>query len=77
MLPHSRAGIAFVTKRRIRLANTRESYQECRRIVKAAHSNFYYAFFLLPKPKRDGLAALYAFMDSFRQLADKFHRDAP
>src|SRR6202044_2688790 len=38
------------------------SYAECHRIARAARSNFYYAFYLLPKAKRDGLAALYAFM---------------
>ena len=48
-----------------------ESYKECQRIVKAAHSNFYYAFFLLPKPKRDGLAALYAFMRLVDDVADE------
>ncbi|HEY2352392.1 MAG TPA: squalene synthase HpnC [Candidatus Acidoferrum sp.] len=47
-----------------------ESYEECRRIVKAAHSNFYYAFLLLPKPKRDALTALYAFMRLVDDVAD-------
>jgi squalene synthase HpnC/squalene synthase HpnD len=48
-----------------------ESYEECYRIAKAARSNFYYAFFLLPKPKRDGLAALYAFMRLVDDVADE------
>ncbi len=48
-----------------------ESYEECQRIVKAAHSNFYYAFFLLPKPKRDALTALYAFMRLVDDVADE------
>jgi squalene synthase HpnC len=39
----------------------KESYEQCHRVAKASHSNFYYAFFLLPKPKRDALTALYAF----------------
>lgn len=30
-----------------------ESYDACHRIARASNSNFYYAFFLLPKPKRD------------------------
>jgi len=47
------------------------SYEECQRIVKAAHSNFYYAFFLLPKPKRDALTALYAFMRLVDDVADE------
>jgi squalene synthase HpnC len=48
-----------------------ESYEHCHRIARAAHSNFYYAFFLLPKPKRDGLAALYAFMRLVDDVADE------
>jgi len=47
------------------------SYDECHRIARAAHSNFYYAFFLLPKPKRDALAALYAFMRLVDDVADE------
>src|SRR5260370_39311611 len=39
-----------------------QSYEERHRIARSSHSNFYYAFFLLPKKRRDGLAALYAFM---------------
>jgi squalene synthase HpnC len=46
------------------------SYAECHRIARAARSNFYYAFYLLPKPKRDGLAALYAFMRLVDDVAD-------
>jgi squalene synthase HpnC len=48
-----------------------QSYEECHRIARAAHSNFYYAFFLLPKPKRDALAALYAFMRLVDDVADE------
>ncbi len=48
-----------------------ESYEECHRIARDSHSNFYYAFFLLPKPKRDGLAALYAFMRLVDDVADE------
>ncbi|HMD07749.1 MAG TPA: squalene synthase HpnC [Candidatus Acidoferrum sp.] len=47
------------------------SYAECHRIARAAHSNFYYAFYLLPKPKRDALAALYAFMRLVDDVADE------
>ncbi len=46
------------------------SYAECHRIARAARSNFYYAFYLLPKAKRDGLAALYAFMRLVDDVAD-------
>ena len=48
-----------------------DSYEECQHIVKAAHSNFYYAFFLLPKPKREALTALYAFMRLVDDVADE------
>jgi squalene synthase HpnC len=47
------------------------SYEECHRIARAARSNFYYAFYLLPRPKRDGLAALYAFMRLVDDVADE------
>jgi squalene synthase HpnC len=47
------------------------SYAECHRIARAARSNFYYAFYLLPKAKRDGLAALYAFMRLVDDVADR------
>ena len=47
------------------------SYEHCHQIARAARSNFYYAFYLLPKPKRDGLAALYAFMRLVDDVADE------
>ncbi len=47
------------------------SYAACHSIARAAHSNFYYAFFLLPKPRRDALAALYAFMRLVDDVADE------
>jgi squalene synthase HpnC len=48
-----------------------DSYDACFRIAKAAHSNFYYAFFLLPKSRRDGIVALYAFMRLIDDVADE------
>jgi len=47
-----------------------ESYSACWNLAREAHSNFYYAFFLLPKAKRDGIAALYAFMRLIDNVAD-------
>jgi squalene synthase HpnC len=47
------------------------SYDACHRIARAAHSNFYYAFYLLPKARRDALAALYAFMRLVDDVADE------
>jgi squalene synthase HpnC/squalene synthase HpnD len=53
------------------LASVTRSYEHCHQIARAARSNFYYAFYLLPKPKRDGLAALYAFMRLVDDVADE------
>lgn len=50
-----------------------ESYRRCHAIARAAHSNFYYAFFLLPRPRRAALAALYAFMRLVDDIADEGH----
>jgi phytoene synthase len=47
------------------------SYEECHRIARSSHSNFYYAFFLLPRKRRDGLAALYAFMRLVDDVVDE------
>ncbi|MBV8513796.1 MAG: squalene synthase HpnC [Acidobacteria bacterium] len=47
------------------------SYDACLQIAKASHSNFYYAFFLLPKSRRDGIVALYAFMRLIDDVADE------
>ena len=48
-----------------------QSYEACHALARASHSNFYYAFYLLPKPKRDALAALYAFMRLIDDVADE------
>jgi squalene synthase HpnC len=48
-----------------------ESYEECHRIAHAARSNFYYAFFLLPRAEQDALVALYAFMRLVDDVADE------
>jgi squalene synthase HpnC len=53
--------------------STADSYSHCHDIARGAHSNFYYAFFLLPKPKRDALAALYAFMRLIDDVSDEGH----
>ena len=52
-------------------ANVARSYATCHTIARASRSNFYYAFYLLPKPKRDALAALYAFMRLIDDVADE------
>lgn len=38
------------------------SYEHCRQVARNSASNFYYAFYMLPRPKRDALCAVYAFM---------------
>jgi squalene synthase HpnC len=48
-----------------------DSYEACLQIARASHSNFYYAFFLLPKSRRDGIVALYAFMRLIDDVADE------
>lgn len=49
----------------------RESYAECNRVARAAHSSFYLAFFGLPRPKRNALCALYAFNRLVDNISDE------
>jgi squalene synthase HpnC len=51
-------------------ARIAESYTECNRIARASKSSFYLAFFGLPKPKRNALCALYAFMRLVDDVSD-------
>src|SRR5258707_13661975 len=53
------------------LMNVSDSYYECHRIARSSKSSFYPAFFLLPKPKRDGIVALYAFMRLIDDVSDE------
>ncbi|MBZ5599212.1 MAG: phytoene/squalene synthase family protein [Acidobacteriia bacterium] len=46
------------------------AYSVCRGITRAAARNFYYAFLVLPKPKRQALCAVYAFMRRCDDIAD-------
>jgi len=46
------------------------SYAECNRIARAAKSSFYLAFYGLPRPKRNALCALYAFMRLVDDVSD-------
>jgi squalene synthase HpnC len=52
-------------------ADVAASYSHCHHIARTAHSNFYPAFFLLPKTKRDGIVALYAFMRLIDDVSDE------
>jgi squalene synthase HpnC/squalene synthase HpnD len=51
--------------------SVRAAYAECNRIARAAHSSFYLAFYGLPKPKRNALCALYAFMRLIDDVSDE------
>jgi len=46
------------------------AYTECRAIARREAKNFYYAFVALPKPRRDAICAIYAFMRRADDLAD-------
>jgi len=46
------------------------AYAECRAIARREAKNFYYAFVALPKPKRNAICAIYAFMRQADDLAD-------
>jgi squalene synthase HpnC/squalene synthase HpnD len=46
------------------------SYVHCRNVARNAASNFYYAFYMLPRPKRDALCAIYAFMRLVDDVSD-------
>jgi phytoene synthase len=46
------------------------AYSVCRGITRANAKNFYYAFMVLPKHKREALCAVYAFMRRCDDLAD-------
>jgi len=46
------------------------AYSVCRSITRSAARNFYYAFIVLPRPKRQALCAVYAFMRRCDDIAD-------
>jgi phytoene synthase len=46
------------------------AYSVCRGITRASAKNFYYAFLILPKRKRQALCAVYAFMRRCDDIAD-------
>ncbi len=47
-----------------------QAYAVCRRIARREAKNFYFAFLALPRPKRDAICAVYAFMRQADDLAD-------
>jgi phytoene synthase len=46
------------------------AYSVCRGITRTAAKNFYYAFIILPRRKREALCAVYAFMRRCDDIAD-------
>jgi phytoene synthase len=46
------------------------AYSVCRGITRSNAKNFYYAFMVLPKRKRESLCAVYAFMRRCDDIAD-------
>lgn len=46
------------------------SYAHCQQIARRSASSFYYSFLLLPKQKRMGMCALYAFLRHIDDLGD-------
>ncbi len=47
-----------------------EAYLACNEIAQREAKNFYYAFRVLPEPKRDAMCAVYAFMRKADDLSD-------
>ena len=47
-----------------------DSYRHVRKISRCSGSNFYRSFWLLPRPKRDAMCALYAFARTTDDLGD-------
>src|SRR6185369_17946175 len=46
------------------------AYSVCRGITRTAAKNFYYAFMVLPRRKREALCAVYAYMRRCDDIAD-------
>jgi 15-cis-phytoene synthase len=55
---------------RISPVQLRTAYGVCRHITRKAARNFYYAFLVLPRRKRDALSAIYAFMRHADDISD-------
>ena len=47
------------------------AYSVCRGVTRSAAKNFYYAFLVLPRRKREALCAVYAFMRRCDDIADE------
>jgi phytoene synthase len=63
----SDAPATFAARRALPLT---ECYRRCRQIVRQSGSNFAMAFWLLPRPKREAMHALYAFARQVDDIGD-------
>jgi phytoene synthase len=63
----SDAPATFAARRALPLT---ECYRRCRQIVRQSGSNFAMAFWLLPRPKREAMQALYAFARQVDDIGD-------
>jgi 15-cis-phytoene synthase len=48
-----------------------KSYEYCRQVARSRARNFYYSFVLLPKPQKNAICAMYAFMRYCDDLSDE------
>ncbi|MGD0368457.1 MAG: phytoene/squalene synthase family protein [Acidobacteriaceae bacterium] len=60
----------MTTGRRLSDLKLDAAYEQCTAIARRQAKNFYYAFLALPKPKRDAICAVYAFMRHADDLSD-------
>jgi phytoene synthase len=60
----------LTTGRRLSDLKLDTAYEQCAAIARRQAKNFYYAFLALPKPKRDAICAVYAFMRHADDLSD-------
>jgi phytoene synthase len=60
----------LTTGRRLSDLKLDTAYEQCIAIARRQAKNFYYAFLALPKPKRDAICAVYAFMRHADDLSD-------
>jgi len=62
--------VSVPVKAKSEAAAVEHSYDHCRHVARSAASNFYYAFYMLPRMKRDALCAIYAFMRLVDDVSD-------
>src|SRR5260370_13947257 len=62
--------VSVSVKAKIEAAPLEHSYDHCRHVARSAASNFYYAFYMLPRMQRDALCAIYAFMRLVDDVSD-------